>query len=62
LRSVLEFFWQFMLGVTGAVGFSALIVAAGAFAAGCVACGCGYTWRRWRRRARSKLGEVSDEG
>jgi O-antigen/teichoic acid export membrane protein len=60
VKSVLEFFSQFVLGVTGAVGGAALIVAGGAFAAGCVACGCGYTWRRWRRRAREKLQQLED--
>ena len=55
MRSVVEFFSQFVIGVTAAVGGAALIVGAGAFAAGCVACGCGFTWRRWRRRVREKL-------
>ncbi len=62
MRSVVEFFSQFVIGVTAAVGGAALIVGGGAFAAGCVACGCGYTWRRWRRRARRKLEELTEEG
>ncbi|MXP40555.1 hypothetical protein GRI75_02695 [Altererythrobacter soli] len=51
MRSVIEFFWQFLLGITSAVGFAALIVGGVAFGIGCAVCGCGYTWRRWRRRA-----------
>jgi hypothetical protein len=50
LRSVLEFFWQFLLGVTGAVGFAALIVGATTLVCGFGLVGCGYGWRRWRRR------------
>ena len=61
MKSVVEFFSQFVIGLTAAVGGAALIVASGAFLTGCVACGCGYTWRRWRRRIRD-LDKVSDEG
>ena len=57
MRSVIEFFWQFLLGLTGAVGFAALIVGGTAFGVGCVLYGCGYTWRRWRRR----VGRAHDE-
>ena len=52
MRSVLEFFWQFLLGVTGAVGFAALIVGGATLACGFGLVGCGYGWRRWRRRRR----------
>lgn len=61
MKSVLEFLTQFLLGLTGAVGFAALIVGGGAFAVGCVACGCGYTWRRWRQRV-ERLDRLTDEG
>jgi hypothetical protein len=50
VRSVIEFFWQFLLGITSAVGFAALIVGGVAFGIGCAVCGCGYTWRKWRQR------------
>jgi hypothetical protein len=58
LRSVLEFFWQFLLGVTGAVGFSALIVGGTTLACGFGVVGCGFGLRRWRKRraARSREG------
>ena len=52
VKSVLEFFWQFLLGVTGAVGFAALFVGAATVACGFGVVGCGYGWRRWRRRRR----------
>lgn len=52
MRSVIEFFWQFLLGITSAVGFAALIVGGGAFAIGCAVFGCGYTLRWWRQRLR----------
>jgi hypothetical protein len=53
LRSVLEFFWQFLLGVTGAVGFSALIVGGTTLACGFGLVGCSYGWRKWRRRRKA---------
>jgi hypothetical protein len=57
LRSVLEFFWQFLLGVTGAVGFAALIVGGMTLACGFGLVSCGYGWRRWRRRRAERLSE-----
>jgi hypothetical protein len=54
VKSVLEFFWQFLLGVTGAVGFAALIVGAATIACGFGLVSCGYGWRRWRQRRRSR--------
>jgi len=57
LRSVLEFFWQFLLGVTGAVGFAALIVGGLTLACGFGLVTCGYGWRRWRQRRRPDRGE-----
>ena len=53
MKSVLEFFWQFLLGVTGAIGFSALIVGGTTLACGFGLVSCGYGWRRWRKRQRS---------
>ena len=52
MKSVLEFLSQFLLGLTGAVGFAALIVGGIALACGCGVISCGYGWRRWRRRRR----------
>jgi hypothetical protein len=57
VKSVLEFFWQFLLGVTGAVGFAALIVGAATVACGFGLVSCGYGWRRWRRRRATKAVE-----
>ena len=59
MKSVLEFFWQFLLGVTGAVGFAALIVGGAALACGFGLVSCGYGWRRWRRR---RARPAQDEG
>jgi hypothetical protein len=50
VKSVLEFFWQFLLGVTGAVGVAALIVGGTTLACGFGLVSCGYGWRRWRKR------------
>ena len=50
MKSVLEFLSQFLLGLTGAVGFAALIVGGVALACGFGLIGCGYGWRRWRKR------------
>ena len=50
MRSVLEFFWEFIIALTGAVGLAALIVGGVAFGLGCAVFGCGYTWRKWRQR------------
>ena len=52
MKSVLEFLSQFLLGLTGAVGFAALIVGGVALACGCGVISCGYGWRRWRKRRR----------
>lgn len=52
MRSVIEVFWQIVLAITGALAASALLVAGGAFALGCVAFGCSIGWRRWCRRRR----------
>jgi hypothetical protein len=52
LKSVLEFLSQFLLGLTGAVGFAALIVGGIALACGCGLISCSYGWRRWRGRRR----------
>ena len=52
MKSVLEFLSQFLLGLTGAVGFAALIVGGIALACGCGLISCGYGWRRWRGRRR----------
>ena len=54
VKSVLEFFWQFLLGVTGAVGFAALIVGGMTLACGFGLVSCGYGWRRWRKRCRAR--------
>jgi uncharacterized protein (DUF2062 family) len=61
LRSVLEFFWQFLLGVTGAVGFAALIVGATTLACGFGLVSCGYGWRRWRRRRRRRRAQPPED-
>jgi hypothetical protein len=52
MHSVLEVFWEIVLGITGAVALSVLTVAGAAFALGCVSIGCACTWRNWRRRRR----------
>ena len=57
MRSVLEFFWEFIIALTGAVGLAALIVGGVAFGLGCAVFGCGYTWRKWRQR----IGRAPDE-
>jgi hypothetical protein len=57
LKSVLEFFWQFLLGVTGAVGFAALIVGGATLACGFGLVSCGYGWRRWRRSRTARAQE-----
>ena len=54
MRSVLEFFWEFIIALTGAVGLAALIVGGVAFGLGCAVAGCGYTWRK-------RIGRTPDE-
>jgi hypothetical protein len=54
LKSVLQFLSQFLLGLTGAVGFAALIVGGITLACGFGLISCGYGWRRWRNRRRSE--------
>ena len=53
VKSILEFFWQFLLGVTGAGGFAALSVGGMTLACGFGLVSCGYGWRRWRKRRRA---------
>lgn len=54
MQSVLEVFWEVVLGITGAVALAGALVAGGAFAIGCVTVGCACTWRNWRRRLRAR--------
>ena len=60
LKSVLQFLSQFLLGLTGAVGFAALIVGGIALACGCGVISCGYGWRRWRKRRRPEQLDSAD--
>lgn len=55
MRGVLEVFWELVLALTGAVAFSALLVAGAAFGLGCLAFGCTCTWRSWRRRVAARI-------
>ena len=52
MKSVIQFLTQFLLGLTGAVGFAALIVGAISLACGFGLISCGYGWRWWRKRRR----------
>ena len=50
MRSVMEVFWEVVLGITGAIALSTAAVAGMAFGMGCVGFGCAYGWRNWQQR------------
>lgn len=55
MRDIVEFFVQFVLGLTGALGVATVWVGGIVFLTGCGVLGGGWCWRAWRRRMRDKL-------
>jgi len=60
VKSVLEIFFEIVLALTGAVAFATAVVGGSMLGLGCTIFGCGYAWRRWRRRRAAGDGAARD--